>query len=45
MDDPLIKIIDNRLFQPLKEKLPAEYHEVLIKALAEVVAEMPEMEI
>lgn len=45
VDDPLIRIVDNKIFQPLKAKLPEEYHEVLINAIEQVVDEMEVIEI
>ena len=45
VDDPLITIIDNNLFDPLMKKLPAEYSQIFISALAEVVSEMNPIEI
>jgi hypothetical protein len=45
VDDPLVRIFDNKLLQPLKQKLPVEYHAVIIGALKEVVHEMEPIEI
>jgi len=45
VDDPLIKIIDNSILDPLSEKLPEDILTVVRAALAEVIEEMPEMEV
>ena len=45
VDDPAIALIDNNLLEPLARKLSPEVREVVTLALAEVVAEMPEIEI
>ena len=45
VDDPLVKIIDNKVLHPLAQKLPPDILPVVIAALAEVVSEMPEIEI
>ena len=45
VDDPLIKIIDNNILHPLSLKLPDDIREVVIAALAQVIEEMPEIEI
>lgn len=45
VDDPLIKIIDNNILHPLSLKLPDDIREVVIAALAQVIEEMPEIEV
>lgn len=45
VDDTLIRIIDNRLLQPLSMKLNPDIKAEVIEALAAVIEEMPEIEI
>lgn len=45
VDDTLIKIIDNNIFHPLSKKLPPDIKDVVVSALAQVIEEMPVIEI
>lgn len=45
VDDPLIRIIDNKLLEPLAKKLPPDVREVVSAALGEVIDEMEPIEI
>lgn len=45
VDDPLIAIVDDKIFHPLSLKLPPDIRPMVIAALAQVIAEMPEIEI
>lgn len=44
-DGTFIKVVDNYLFDPLLQKLPEEMQSAVKTALAEVIAEMPVVEI
>lgn len=45
VDGPLVTIIDNRIFCPLAQKLPADIRKVLVEALEKVIDEMDEIEV
>ena len=45
VDDPLIRILDDNVLQPLSKKLKPDVKEVVVSALAEVVNEMSTIEI
>ena len=44
-DGTFIKVVDNYIFEPLLKKLPEEIQEAVINAFADVIEEMPVVEI